>query len=238
MSIMSLPVQLPLSVQLRDDATFANFYSGRNETLVNLLDMDRSVPGIESEQFIFLYGPKGVGCSHLLQAACHQVDRRSGRSIYLPMKELVHYSPKLLEGIERLQLVCLDDIGEVAGIDEWEEALFDLFNRLRDSRTRFLVAADNPPKALGIQLQDLVSRLGWGMVFQVHPLDDRDKVSALKLRAHYRGFDLSDEVARFIIHRGSRDMGNLFTLLQKLDSASLRAKRKLTIPFVKEVMRW
>lgn len=233
---MSLPVQLPLRVQLRDDATFANFYSGRNETLVNLLDMDRA--GVDCEQFVFLYGPHGVGCSHLLQAACHQVDRRGGRSIYLPMKELVYYFPNLLEGIERLQLVCLDDIDEVAGDPLWEEALFDLFNRLRDSKTRFLVAAGNPPRALGIQLPDLVSRLGWGVVFQVYPLVDSEKVAALKLRARHRGFDLSDEVARFIIHRGTRDMGNLFSLLHKLDSASLRAKRKLTIPFIKEVMRW
>ena len=233
---MSLPVQLPLSVQLRDDATFASFYSGRNGALVNLLDMDSA--DMDCEQFIYLYGPRGAGCSHLLQAACHQVDRQSGRSIYLPMKELLYHSPKLLEGIERLQLVCLDDIGEVAGNAQWEEALFDLFNRLRDSQTRFLVAANNPPRALGIDLPDLLSRLGWGLVFQVYPLAGDDKIAALKLRARHRGFDLSDEVARFIIHRGARDMGSLFALLHKLDSASLRAKRKLTIPFIKEVMRW
>ena len=235
---MSLPLQLPLGVQLRDDATFANFYSGQNETLVKLLSIDSTELDVEPEQFIFIYGSSGVGCSHLLQAACHQVDRLGGRSIYLPMKELVSYPPNLLEGIERLQLVCLDDVGEVAGVDDWEEALFDLFNRLRDSQTRLLVAADNPPKSLDIQLQDLVSRLSWGMVFQVHPLNDSDKLSALKLRARFRGFDLSDDVARFIIHRGSRDMGQLFAMLQKLDSASLRAKRKLTIPFVKDVMGW
>ena len=238
MSIMSLPVQLPLSIQLRDDAAFANFYNGRNEALVNLLDLDQSVPGIESEQFIYIYGPPGVGCSHLLQAACHQVDRRQSRSIYLPMQELVDYSPQLLEGIERLPLVCLDDIDAVAGIPIWEEALFDLYNRLRDYKTRFLVAGNNPPKALNIQLPDLVSRLSWGLVFQVHPLNDQDKLAALKLRAHYRGFDLSDEVARFIIHRGSRDTAKLFGLLHQLDSASLRAKRKLTSPFVKKVLNW
>ena len=231
-------MQLPLSVQLRDDATFANYYSGSNATLVNLLDMDRQVPGIESEQFIFLYGPRGVGCSHLLQAACHQMDSRNGRSIYLPMNELVHYPSQMLEGMERLQLVCVDDIDAVAGIDEWEEALFDLFNRLRESDIRFLVAANNPPKALGIELPDLVSRLGWGMVFQVQPLNDKDMVSALQLRANLRGLDMGDDVARFIIYRSTRDMEYLFRILQKLDSASLRAKRKLTIPFVKEVMGW
>ncbi|WP_422134481.1 DnaA regulatory inactivator Hda [Endozoicomonas sp. ALD040] len=238
MSYMSQPVQLPLSVQIRDDATFENFFSGDNAALVNMLDMDQQVSGIDSEQFIYLYGAPGVGCSHLLQAACHQVDRRKGRSIYLPMKELVHYPSKLLEGMERLQLVCVDDVNAVAGIPEWEEGLFDLFNRLRDSRTRLLVAADCPPKRLSILLPDLVSRLSWGLVFQVQPLSDRDKVSALQLRAHLRGLDMNEDVARYIIYRSNRDMGHLFKMLQKLDSASLRAKRKLTIPFVKQVMNW
>ena len=231
-------MQLPLSVQLRDDATFANFFSGQNAALVNMLDIDRQVPGIESEQFIYLYGPRGVGCSHLLQAACHQIDSRQGRSIYLPMGELVHYPSKLLEGMESLQLVCIDDIDAVAGVPEWEEALFDLFNRLREVGTRLLVAADCPPKGLKIELPDLVSRLSWGVVFQVQPLTDKDKVAALQLRAHLRGLDMSEDVARFIIYRSNRDMGHLFRILQKLDSASLRAKRKLTIPFVKQVMNW
>lgn len=236
MSHMSLPVQLPLGVQLRDDATFANYYSGQNETLVKMLDVEQSSPVIETEQFMFLYGASGVGCSHLLQAACHQVDRRGSRSIYLPMKELIHYSPQLLEGIEHLQLVCLDDIDEIAGIPDWEEAIFDLFNRLRDAHTRFLVAAHHGPKQLNIQLPDLVSRLSWGLVMGVHPLSESEQEGALKLRARLRGFDLSDDVARYIVHCGGGDMAYLFSLLQQLDSASLRAKRKITIPFIKEVV--
>ncbi len=235
---MSVPVQLPLSVQIRDDATFANYFSGENAALTNMLDLEKQVPGIEQEQFIYLYGGNGVGCSHLLQAACHQVDSQHGRSIYLPMRELVHYPSQLLEGMERLQLVCIDEINQIAGIPEWEEAIFDLFNRLRESKTRLLVAAQCPPKALNVELPDLVSRLSWGLVFQVQPLNDKDKVAALQLRAHFRGLDIGEDVARYIIYRSNRDMGHLFKMLQKLDSASLRAKRKLTIPFVKQVMNW
>ena len=211
---MSLPVQLPLGVQLRDDATFANFYGGVNDALVNMVSDTQASP--EVEQFVFFYGSRGVGCSHLLQAACNQVDHSGERSIYLPMSELVYYSPQLLEGMERLQLVCIDDLGKIAGVPEWEEAIFDLFNRLRDSRTRLLIAADNPPKNLNIQLPDLVSRLTWGLVYQVQPLSDKDKAAALQLRAHMRGLDLSEEVARYIIYRSSRDMGKLFQILHKL----------------------
>lgn len=231
-------MQLPLDVLLRDDATFANFYAGDNDTLINFLDMDQKRSGIDIEQFIFIYGQNGVGCTHLLQAACNQVDRRIGRSIYLSMSELVNYSPQLLDGIERLHLVCIDDIGKIAGLPDWEEAVFDLFNRLHDSHTRLLIAADGLPKVLGIKLPDLISRLSWGLTFQVRSLNDDNKVAALKLRAHMRGLDLSEEVARYILYRSSRDMGSLFQILNKLDEASLSAKRKLTIPFVKEVMIW
>ncbi len=235
---MSLPLQLPLGVQLRDDATFANYYAGRNEALVNMLDVERYPVGVTPEQFIYLYGSPGVGCSHLLQAACHQADAMGQRSIYLPMKELADYPPRLLEGIESLRLVCIDDISAIAGDRAWEEAFFHLFNKLREKGHRLLVAAEVAPRQLNICLPDLLSRMSWGMVFHVEPLTDQEKVMALRLRAHLRGMDMSDEVARYILHRGSRDMQYLFDVLGRLDGATLRAKRKLSVPFVKQVMGW
>ena len=234
---MSQPLQLPLSVQLRDDATFANFYSGSNGSLVNLLDLERA-RGMELEPFLYFYGPAGSGCSHLLQAACHQSTRLGLRSAYFPMDEMVDYPPRMLEGFDALDLICLDNIEEIAGHRLWEEAIFNLFNELRERGKRLLVAGHCPPRQLPLQLPDLVSRLSWGLVFQVQPLDDQEKIMALRLRAHLRGLELSDEVARFILNSSPRNMQSLFHVLSNLDGASLRAKRKLSIPFVKEVMDW
>ena len=235
---MSQPLQLPLSVQLRDDATFANYYPGPNEPLVNMLDLDRCADGIAPESFLYLYGASGVGCSHLLQAACHQVDRLGYRSAYLPMDEMVEYPPRVIEGFEAMELVCLDSIEAIGGCPLWEEAIFNLFNELRERGKRLLVASTCPPRQLPLQLPDLVSRLSWGLVFQVMPLSDHDKLMTLRLRAHLRGLELSEDVAKFILNRSPRTMQDLFEVLARLDGASLRAKRKLSIPFVKEVMGW
>ena len=235
---MTLPPQLPLGVQLRDEATFVNYYAGRNKALVAMLDVARHPADATPEQFVYLYGSPGVGCSHLLQATCHQAGVTGQRSIYLPMKELVNYPPELLEGIDSLGLVCIDDINAIAGNRTWEEACFHLFNKLWEKGHRLLVAAEVAPRQLNIRLPDLVSRMSQGVVFHIEPLTDQEKIMALQLRAHLRGMDMSGEVAHYILHRGSRDMQYLIDVLEQLDSATLKAKRKLSVPFVRQVMGW
>ena len=231
-------MQLPLGVQLRDDTTFANFHAGPNRALIEMLDQPDMNRALAVESPLYLYGESGSGCSHLLQASCHQIDRLGGRSSYLPLDELICYPPRIIEGFEVLDLVCLDAIEAIGGNRWWEEAIFNLFNELRENRKRLMVAAKLPPRQLQFDLPDLTSRLSWGLVYQMLPLDDNDKLQSLRLRAHLRGIDLSTEVARFILNRSPRDMKGLFAVLLQLDSASLRAKRKLSIPFVKEVMNW
>ncbi|SVJ79973.1 Chromosomal replication initiator protein DnaA [Klebsiella pneumoniae] len=126
----------------------------------------------------------------------------------------------------------------LVGKREWEEGLFHLFNRLRDTGRRLLLAASKSPRELQVKLPDLKSRLTMALIFQLHGLSDEDKLRALQLRASRRGLHLTDEVGRFILNRGSRSMNSLFDLLEQLDRASLQAQRKLTIPFLKETLGW
>ncbi|MNN71501.1 DnaA regulatory inactivator Hda [compost metagenome] len=116
--------------------------------------------------------------------------------------------------------------------------MFHLFNRLRDSGRRLLLAASSSPRELPIKLADLKSRLTLALIFQMRALSDEDKLRALQLRASRRGLQLSDEVGHFILTRGTRSMSALFDLLERLDQASLQAQRKLTIPFLKETLGW
>lgn len=229
------PAQLPLGVGLRDDATFANFHPGPNATLVDRLTHQLDDEG---EPFLFLWGAEGVGRSHLLQAACHAASDRDRRTLYLPLEELGHFPPLMLEEVERLDLVAIDDLERVVGRKRWEEALFHAFNRLRDAGKRLVIAAQAPPRQLGVKLPDLASRLTWGMTFHVQGLDDAGRLDALQLRARVRGMQLPDEVARYILHRGPRKLDALFEALETLDRASLSAQRKLTIPFVKQALGW
>lgn len=229
------PFQIPLGITLRDDARFENFLSRGNELLCNTLDQIACGIG---EQYLFIWGGRDCGCSHLLQAVCHASDPAGRTAVYLPLDELRDMGPGVLDGMEHLDLVCIDNIQDVAGDKAWEEGLFHFFNRIRAENNRLLVAADRAPRQLGLNLPDLSSRLSWGMVFQVHELDDDGKVKALQLRARARGFEISEESARFMMHRASRSIGDLFELLDKLDAASLSAKRKVTIPFIKQVLDW
>lgn len=233
-----IPVQLPLGIRLRDDATFANFYPGANAAALGHVERLCAPEASWSDELIFLWGAPGVGRSHLLQAACLRVQERGLQALYLPLSEVASYGPQLLDGLEQCELVCLDDLEAVLGDAAWEEALFHLFNRLRDGGRRLLLAAAEPPRALAVELADLQSRLTLALVFQLKELSDEDKLRALQLRASRRGLNLPDDVGRFILTRGSRSMNTLFELLDRLDQASLQAQRKLTIPFLKETLGW
>jgi DnaA family protein len=222
------PIQLPLRIGLRDSATLANFLPGANGAAIAALESGY-------EPFVYLWGAPGTGKSHLLQGLCQQFAATGGAPVYLPLGD-EQLAPEMCEGLEAMPLVCLDDIQAVAGNREWETALFHLYNRVRDAGGRLLVAADAPPGQLGIDLPDLRSRLGWGPVFHLQPLSDEEKVEALILRARGRGIELAPDVARYLMRRYRRDTHGLFELLEQLDRASLAAQRRLTIPFVRELL--
>ncbi|MEH6652275.1 MAG: DnaA regulatory inactivator Hda [Motiliproteus sp.] len=234
LSFSAIPQQLTLSVGLRDDATLANFYSHQNDLAVQAIEGITEGVG---EPFVFLWGESGAGCSHLLQAACHSAGRNQRSAFYLPL-DLLQQGPELLDGLDQLDLVCIDQVHRVIGDPAWEEALFHFFNRIRDAGNSLLIAADAAPRQLPIALPDLASRLSWGVVYRVHALDDDGKLAALRARAHDRGIELSDEVSQFILHRSPRQTGEIFALLDRLDQASLSEQRKVTIPFVKQILGW
>lgn len=232
---MQVVEQLPLGVQLRDEATFENFYALQSQEVK--LQVQLAAIG-KGEQSIFIYGESGCGTSHLLQAACHEAQTHDLNSVYLPLEELVEYSPAVFESLEHLPLIALDNMQAIAGLPAWEEAVFHLFNRVRDNGGHIIMAANDSIEGLGIQLADLKSRLHWGLVYELPELTEEDKMAALKLRSHNRGLELGDDVAKYVVRHMEGHMDKMFDALNQLDKASLSAKRKVTRPFVKDVMSW
>jgi DnaA family protein len=232
------PVQLSLGVSLRDDATFSNFHAAdaNNQQVVAALEQASQGRG---EQSLTLWGARGSGLTHLLQACSHAACEAGVSVQYLPLRELLGYAPSdICEGLEAMQLVCLDGIDEICGNRDWEQALFHLFNNLRDAGHRLVMASHTSPPAIPIRLPDLKSRILGTVVYHLHSLKDDDKCMALQIRAKARGMELPDDVARFILSRAPRDTNELFLLLNVLDDESLQQQRKLTIPFVKDVLRY
>lgn len=225
--------QLTLGLSLRDDATFNNFHPGNNENIVPFLKS--FVMGYE-EPFIYLWGRSGVGRSHLLQACCHIATEKQLRSIYLPLQNHVELEPAVLEGIETIDLICIDDIQCVLKTPAWEEALFHCYNRAREKETRLLVVGDVVPNQLSCNMPDLRSRLSSGLTLTIEGLDDQQKLAALQMRSLNRGIELTTEVAQFLMRHYPRDAAAIFTALEILDEASMREQRRVTIPFVKQVL--
>jgi dnaA regulatory inactivator hda len=226
--------QLPLPIHQSDDETLENFYAENNLLLLNSLQKNFLQL---HQQFFYLWGNKGSGKSHLLKGVCQHYLAQQRPALYVPLNKAQYFSPAVLENLEQQALVCLDDLQAVIGNAEWEVAIFDLINRVRETgRTLLIMSADQSPANLPVQLPDLASRLTWGEVYQLTPLNDHQKIEVLQKAAYQRGIELPDETANFLFKRLERDMKTLFNALEKLDQASLQAQRKLTIPFVKEIL--
>lgn len=228
-----MAMQLPLNVSLDDDATFENFYIGDNAAAVDAVTNQLSSSIAQS---VFVWGAEGSGRSHLLQASCHQAAQRGISAWYVSLQDRNELSPEIFDGLERCKLVALDDLQCLQGHRDWQEAVFHFYNRAQQTGTRLLFAADSPPRRLPLSLADLISRLCHGLVFHLKALDDTQKVAAITLRARNRGLELSSGVGAFLLGHYRRDMTALFHLLERLDLASIAAQRRITLPFVKQVI--
>ncbi len=229
-----MSTQIPLRFEFHAAQSFDHYHTGPNAEAIQRL---RDCSAGNGEELIFLWGANGLGRTHLLQACSQLADQNHLSVLYLPLKTLYSQPPAILEGLETLQLLCIDDIDAIACDDTWEHAFFNLFNRSRDCGHRMILTAPLPPLRLGIQLPDLRTRLGWGLTLQLQPPDDSDKLAALIQRASNLGFKLSPRVGRFLLAHQPRDMPALWKLLDELDQATLSAQRRLTIPFLKSYLK-
>ena len=229
------PRQIALDLHLRDEYSFDNFYVGENQLPV--YGLQSWVAG-QGNWFVYLSGLTDSGVSHLMQAACLAVQQTQNTVIYLPMLELAGETVDLLDNLESMDFVCIDNIQAVSGNTHWEEAIFHLYNRILTQGGRLLIAGSTMPSSLKLSLADLESRLNSGVSYHLTQYTDEDKLSILQLRASYRGFELSEELAKYILIRSNRQLEALIDVLDKIDKHSLESQRKVTIPFVKELMAW
>jgi DnaA-homolog protein len=220
--------QLALGVTLRANAVFANFSVGANvEVLAALKGRGRDP--------VWLYGNRGSGKTHLLQAVCAATE---GPTVYFP---LALSGPgalpsEALRGLADCEAVCIDDAGAVAGDLHWEQALFRLFNEVQESHSRLIVAARAAPRQIEWRLEDWRSRAAACVVYQVKEIDEAGRAEALRLRAEQRGIVLPAETLDYLMKRMPRDLHSLFEILDELDEASLAAQRRLTIPFIRDAL--
>jgi DnaA-homolog protein len=225
--------QLPLGVRIPDRAVFASFLPARNLQVVEHLG--RVARG-EVSGVTWICGATGIGKTHLLQAVSVEASA-AARAGYFPLNEFLPLGVGVLEGLPQLDCICFDDVDLIAGQLDWERALFGLLREIEERGARLVVAATAPPALLAWTLPDLGSRFGASVIFQLRTLEEGERRQALQLHAHVRGFELPDETARWLQRRFPRDMRTLYELLDTLDTAALVAQRRLTVPFIRSVLR-
>lgn len=225
--------QLPLEVRLADYALFDTFLAGSNETCVHTL---RDAARTSAAACVWIWGAIGSGRSHLLQACVNDAGVAGARSAYLPLASANGLVPEVVDGLEDCDLVCVDDVDRVAGDAAWERALLMLYEGVRQRGGRLVLAADRAPPHCEFDLPDLESRFASAATFRLRAMSDEERVRAMQLRARWRGLDLSDEVANYVLTRVARDTASLFGLLDRLDREALVARRRLTVPFVREIL--
>lgn len=227
-------MQVPLQFEFQGDQTFASYFPGGNEELVGQL---QALAGDGEEQQLYIWGDAGSGKTHLLQACCQQA-KQSGRDpFYLSLQPGRLPSPALLDGLEAVDLVCFDDIQVIADQSDWQQALFRFYNAHRHNNHKLLLAADCPPKFLAFELADLKTRMAWGLTLKIQALREDQLIEAMAHKARYLGFEISPVVGRFLLHHCAHDQALLWQLLATIDHATLAEQRKLTVPFLKKILR-
>lgn len=218
--------QLLLDLDATKPQIFDSFVVGRNrELLQRLAAFPHSDDTPLSDRFLYLWGEPGAGKTHLLKALAHTVETR-----YLAGDA----APETFTFEAAIRLYLVDDCDRLSA--DAQIAAFALFNEVRENGAALVTAGSLPPANLAVR-EDLRTRLGWGLVYQVQGLTDEEKIAALSQAAQVQGLALSPGVLPYLITHFRRDMRSLSAMLDALDRYSLETQRPITLPLLRELLQ-
>lgn len=217
--------QLLLDLQPAQPPSFENFIGGENQELLARL---RALAAPGCFDAIYLWGPEGSGKSHLLSAVATLAMRRRPALLLAdaPPAEAFNAAPG--------GLLIVDDIDRLD--DAAQVALFRIYNTARVIGLGLLLAGSAPPLQLGLR-EDLRTRVGQTLIYEVQTLDDEQKAAALHRHAQERGFKVDDALVRYLLAHGRRDLPSLMAVLDHLDRTTLERQRPATLPLLKEALQ-
>ena len=229
-----MPEQYPLHFEFRANQTFDDFFAGANELVIN--DLKQCILG-DGEQQIFLWAKSGQGKSHLLQSCCHFAQAHENSSFYFDLSLYQLHNPAIFLGLDDYAVVCVDNVDAIIGLVKWEDALSAFMQRHYARGHQLILSATNLPNHMRLKNSNVKVNLGWGLMVQLKTLVNTSSVDALIFRADAMGLEISPQVGRFLMIQHQEELDSLWYLLEKLERASLSAKRRLTIPFLKQLLK-
>lgn len=220
--------QLLLDLSAQQPPTFDTFVTGQNAELLQRLQDIASAQAQPTlnDRFIYLWGEDGAGKTHLLHslAHAHSASRLIGADA---PDSAFDYSPAV-------QCYLLDDCEQLPAASQI--AAFNLFNQIRELGGYLVSSGAQPPAQLQVR-EDLRTRLGWGLIYQLHGLTDDEKIAALTHSAQSRGMTVSPGILSYLLTHYRRDMPSLSRMLDALDRYSLETKRPITLPLLRDLLQ-
>jgi DnaA family protein len=228
----TLVPQLPLALRFPPEQRFETYLGAASGVIARL----QAVAEGRLSEALYLQGGDGSGKTHLLLGACAAAEAFGRRPRYLSLARVSGHACEAFEGLEHADMVALDDLDAIGGVHEDEVALFNLHNRMRDAGVSLLYAAVTTSATLQLGLPDLRSRLAQCTLVPLRTLDDAGRAAVLRQRASSRGLAFDDAALDWVLTRCSRDLSDLSTMFDRIDQASLAAQRRITVPFLRQVV--
>lgn len=227
--------QLALDLKLERKYDINDFYAGSNEFLIK--ELKDAINKKDFFNYFYIWGDKESGKTHILKGLKNKVGD-CGK--YLDFKNTDLNLNQFLELSTKAKFLFLDNIEKYNfGNRDWEIALFNVFNDYKLAQKSLIIASNCAIKELCIELADLKSRLSWGLVHKLVKLSDEEKHEVLIRYAKSRyGINLSNSLVDYILMRASRNMQDLFKLIDTLSVAGIEEQKEISKPFIKRIIGW
>ena len=227
---MSNPKQLTFPWEKNFKSSVKGFYCDPNnkklfEELINFDGDD-----------VFIYGTNNIGKTYLLQAICNYYNSDSRSSLYIPLMDVKNYDTAIIDNVSSLDLVCIDGLDQIVNNSEWEIALFNLINSSLNTECRLIFSANFTNKTLQFGLPDFESRIKKLNSFEMTPVQDVYLKEALLHISEFRSINLGEKEVKYLLGYTKRNLSDLVSILERLDSLSMELKRKITIPLIKDYL--
>ena len=232
---MNNPKQLNLDVKLDEAINLNNFIICPSTEIILKASRD-FISGSDTTKTFFLWGKKGTGKNYLLHSINREFLNKKLNSAFVSFENSSLDNPSVFEGLEELDVIFIESLEQFPCLKEWELALFNLINACLIKGCKIFISSKVTAKHLEINLVDLKSRLLAFPAFELPEINEHEKIKAMKEAASRKGWELEDNVLSYILTHTSRNLSDLMSLMNELDTFSLEKKRKVSIALVRELI--
>jgi DnaA family protein len=226
-------IQIALPLTFDKEFSFNNFLSEQSDFFTSSLQASINQVG---ESLIGVWGGQDSGKTHLINATASYARLQGSRFEFYDGYQLMECDPSQFDDFANCRILLIDNLDAICGNRQWEQKFYHLINACKRGEMTLLFTVSVNPPFLDCSLADFQSRLSWGLLIQLPLVVDTDIGQVLKFRAELLGIDLSKEVVTYLLTHYSRHLSAQMEILRLVDKMSLSAKKRVTVPFIKQTL--